>query len=43
MAATGIKRGTKVRKRTSIGKGPTSKPRNKQKRKNWKKYRGQGK
>lgn len=32
-----------VKKRTSIGLGPRSKPKNKQKRANWKKYRGQGK
>ncbi len=30
-------------KRTSIGKSINSRPKNKNKRKNWKKYRGQGK
>ena len=30
-------------KRTSIGKSIRSKPKNKHKRGNWKKYRGQGK
>ena len=29
-------------KKTSIGKGPNSRPLNKHKRANWKKYRGQG-
>ena len=29
-------------KRTSIGKSSNSKPNNKHKRKNWKRYRGQG-
>ena len=29
-------------KKTSIGKGPNSRPTNKHKRRNWKKYRGQG-
>jgi len=31
------------KKRTSIGNSKRSKPKNKHKRKNWKKYRGQGK
>jgi hypothetical protein len=31
-----------VAKRTSIGKSKNSKPKNKYKRKSWKKYRGQG-
>ena len=30
-------------KRTSIGKSKNSRPKNKYKKKNWKKYRGQGK
>tara|TARA_B100000131_G_C17964693_1_gene551861 strand:+ start:456 stop:599 length:144 start_codon:yes stop_codon:yes gene_type:complete len=30
-------------KRTSIGKSRYSRPKNKNKRKNWKRYRGQGK
>ena len=30
-------------KRTSIGKSINSRPKNKNKKKNWKKYRGQGK
>jgi hypothetical protein len=35
---------TKDRKRkTSIGKSKNSRPTNKQKKRNWKKYRGQGK
>tara|TARA_R100001230_G_C5624645_1_gene133465 strand:+ start:432 stop:581 length:150 start_codon:yes stop_codon:yes gene_type:complete len=29
-------------KRTSIGNSPNSRPTNKHKKKNWKKYRGQG-
>jgi len=32
-----------VRKRTSIGQSPMSRPNNKHKRRNWKRYRGQGK
>lgn len=32
-----------VSKRTSIGQSPLSRPTNKHKRKNWKRYRGQGK
>jgi hypothetical protein len=32
-----------VKKRTSIGSSRRSKPKNKHKRANWKKYRGQGK
>jgi hypothetical protein len=31
-----------VSKRTSIGRSKNSKPKNKYKRKGWKKYRGQG-
>ena len=31
-----------VKKRTSIGQSPLSRPSNKHKRRNWKKYRGQG-
>jgi hypothetical protein len=31
-----------VAKRTSIGKSKNTKPKNKHKRKSWKKYRGQG-
>ncbi len=30
-------------KKTSIGNSPNSRPTNKHKKKNWKKYRGQGK
>ena len=30
-------------KRTSIGKSPRTRPKNKNKRQNWKPYRGQGK
>ena len=30
------------KKRTSIGRSRTSRPKNKYKRKSWKKYRGQG-
>ncbi len=37
-----IKRET-VKKRTSIGDGPRSRPKNKHKKRTWKKYRGQGK
>jgi hypothetical protein len=33
----------KIKHRTSIGGGPNSKPSNKNKRRSWKKYRGQGK
>jgi hypothetical protein len=33
----------KVKKRTSIGASAHSRPRNKHKRRSWKKYRGQGK
>jgi hypothetical protein len=33
----------KVKKRTSIGNSTRSRPKNKNKRRNWKKYRGQGK
>jgi hypothetical protein len=32
-----------VRKRTSIGNSPRSKPKNKYKKRTWKKYIGQGK
>ena len=32
-----------VKKRTSIGDGPRSRPKNKHKKRTWKKYRGQGK
>jgi len=32
-----------VKKRTSIGDSVRSRPKNKHKRKSWKKYRGQGK
>jgi hypothetical protein len=35
-------RKNKVEKRTSIGKSRNTKPKNKYKRKSWKKYRGQG-
>ena len=33
----------KVKKRTAIGKRVRSRPKNKHKRRSWKKYRGQGK
>ena len=33
----------KIKKRTAIGKSVRSRPKNKNKRRNWKKYRGQGK
>ena len=32
-----------IPKRTSIGKSKNSRPKNKYKKKNWKRYRGQGK
>ena len=32
-----------IKKRTSIGKSSASKPKNKDKKRNWKRYRGQGK
>jgi hypothetical protein len=32
----------KIKHRTSVGNGPNSKPANKQKRRSFKKYRGQG-
>ena len=32
-----------TRKRTSIGRSQSSRPKNKHKKKGWKKYRGQGK
>ena len=35
-------RKSKNEKRTSIGKSKNSKPKNKHKRRGWKKYRGQG-
>ena len=34
---------TPVKKRTSIGHSPRSRPKNKHTRRMWKKYRGQGK
>lgn len=37
------KRKSGLKKRTSIGRSGSSKPTNKHKRRNWKKYRGQGK
>jgi hypothetical protein len=33
----------KVKKRTAIGRSVRSRPKNKNKRRSWKKYRGQGK
>ena len=36
------KRINNTEKRTSIGKSKNSKPKNKHKRRGWKKYRGQG-
>jgi hypothetical protein len=45
-SAYGLTQAKKVRvkpKRTSIGKSKNSKPKNKHKRRIWKKYRGQGK
>jgi hypothetical protein len=35
-------RKNKVEKRTSIGKSKNTRPKNKHKKKSWKKYRGQG-
>ena len=37
-----LERKTPTPKRTSIGKSRKSRPKNKSKRKNWKRYRGQG-
>jgi hypothetical protein len=37
------KQGTKVKKKTSIGRSRLSRPLNKYKKRDWKKYRGQGK
>ncbi len=37
------KQGTKVKKKTSIGHSRLSRPTNKYKKRDWKKYRGQGK
>ena len=39
----GFKKKRPTPKRTSIGKSKNSRPKNKYKKKNWKKYRGQGK
>ena len=39
----GFKKKKPTPKRTSIGKSKNSKPKNKHKKKSWKKYRGQGK
>ena len=36
------KKKTGMKKRTSIGKSKNSRPKNKHKKKGWKKYRGQG-
>ena len=38
-----VKKKTTTPKRTSIGRSKYSRPLNKHKRKNWKRYRGQGK
>jgi len=38
-----VKKKTTTPKKTSIGKSRSSRPLNKHKRKNWKRYRGQGK
>jgi len=38
-----IKRKKPTPKRTSIGRSNNSRPKNKHKKRNWKKYRGQGK
>ena len=35
--------GTKIKKKTSIGRSRLSRPANKYKKRDWKKYRGQGK
>ena len=40
---TVIRRITTVQKRTSIGRSKNSRPKNKHKKRNWKRYRGQGK
>ena len=40
---TQVKKSRVTPKRTSIGKSKNSKPKNKHKRRIWKKYRGQGK
>ena len=37
-----VYRNEHIRKRTSIGCSPLSRPKNKHKRRSWKKYRGQG-
>ena len=38
----GFKKKIPTPKRTSIGKSKNTRPKNKHKKKNWKKYRGQG-
>jgi hypothetical protein len=40
---TSLRKKNTVPKRTSIGKSRRSRPKNKHKKANWKKYRGQGK
>ena len=40
--AVEYKKKNNTRKRTSIGKSSSSRPKNKYKKKGWKKYRGQG-
>ena len=37
------KQGSKIKKKTSIGMGRLSRPTKKYKKRDWKKYRGQGK
>ena len=43
MAQKIIQKRTRFRKRTSIGNSGYSRPKNSSKKRNWKKYRGQGK
>ena len=43
MAQKTITKKTRFRKRTSIGNSGYSRPKNSSKKRNWKKYRGQGK
>jgi len=39
---TFVYKNEQVKKRTSIGRSPLSRPKNKHKRRSWKTYRGQG-
>lgn len=43
MAQIKLQKRTRFRKRTSIGNSGYSRPKNKSRRRNWKKYAGQGK